>query len=101
METPSKAVPAGAEAPTIVKSVGARSMVAKCEVRLAVPAFVCRISETRPPDDERRADAAFVEHALAAAKWARGSGTDFGAVIGADKNQGVVAECRIGTDALE
>lgn len=57
--------------------------------------------EAGAPDDERGADAAFEEHAFAAAKRTGGTGTDFGAVVGADENQGVVVEGGIGADTVE
>ena len=60
-----------------------------------------RIRETGTPDDEGRTDATFVEHAFSTPELTRRTGADFGPVVGADKNQRVVAQRRIRADPVE
>ena len=60
-----------------------------------------RIRETGTPDDERRTDATFIEHAFGAPELTRRTGADFGPVVGADENQRVIAQRRIRADPVE
>ena len=89
--SPSNATPAGGSTPAIARSDGTRSIAAKTDSSLTVPA-ASRRDEPRPPDDQRRADAALVEHRLVRRGTARPSRPRLRAVVGADEDQGVVAE---------
>ena len=57
--------------------------------------------ESGSPNDEGRANAAFIHPGLGSSERAGGSGTRFVAVVGANGDDGVVAEFEIVADAIE
>lgn len=57
--------------------------------------------EARSPDDEGRADPAFIHPGLGSAKWTRGAGPGFVAIIRADRDDSVVPEFWVVTDSIE
>ncbi len=57
--------------------------------------------EAGSPDDEGRADPAFIHPGLGSAKWTRGASPGFVAVIRADRDDGVVPEFWVVTDAIK
>ncbi len=59
------------------------------------------VDETGAPCDEGRADAAFVELGFEAAQVGGLAGVLFGAVIGAEEDEGVIAECGGVADQVE